>query len=197
MRDYDRDYRELYRGIPMKPVREHEESLDPNYRGGGYHGMRMQPGRPGQAAYGDYRFEHRDDLGRYGGYDGRYDAGPGRMDEHGIFRDPFDRDPGRYAGTRWGPRPEDYGREERSGVSRDLRYLRQYNSQSPALRGGRAYDRSYGRAEGEPGRHPGEGTPTRDDYSRESNRYGGRSPEGFSQGWLPRQAPRGSQASRR
>lgn len=197
MSDYDRYYWELYRELPMKPLRENEESLDPNFRGGGYHGHRMRPGREMQAAYGSHRLHHRGDLGHFGGYDGRYDAGRGYMDDEGIFRDPFDRDPERFARTRRGPTPEDYRLEERSGVSPDLRYLRDYNAYSPALRGGRGYDRSFGRAEGRPGSRPGHPQPDRDDLRRESDRYGGDRPAGFSEGWLPRQTARGSHANRK
>lgn len=193
MGGYDRDHRGLMRGLPVEP-RRYDDDLDPNFRGGRYHGQRMRQGRESQAAYGRHRLYHREDLGRFGGFEGRYSAGPGRMDGEGLYREPFDEEPGRYARTRFGPTREDWERVERSGVNPELRYLRDYNAHSPELREGD--NRSFGYAGGEPGARPGEGPWTRDRFSRAANRYGTREGPGFAEGWLPRQAGRGSHADR-
>lgn len=91
-RDESRDgYGADFRQLSMRPHWNDHESLDPNYRGGGYHGMRMEPGTRGRAAYGWNRQVQDPDLGRFGGFDGRYGGHRGgRFDEEGLFRDPFD-----------------------------------------------------------------------------------------------------------
>ena len=57
---------------------------DPNYAGGSYHGMRMNPGSY-QAAYGRYRLNHQVALGGHGGFDGIYDEGQGTYNRDGQF----------------------------------------------------------------------------------------------------------------
>jgi hypothetical protein len=92
---YDHDYGPgvTYREVDLRPHRNEPDS-DPNYRGGGYAGMRMEPGYGGQAAYGWYRREHARDLrwdgGAEGRYDPRWDPRRGRFDAEGYFHDPFD-----------------------------------------------------------------------------------------------------------
>lgn len=81
------------REVDLRPHRNEPDS-DPNYRGGGYGGMRMEPGAPGQGAYGWYRQAFARDLrwdgGAEGRYDPRWDPRNGRFDEDGYFHDPFD-----------------------------------------------------------------------------------------------------------
>lgn len=194
MRSYDRNYRELRRGFSMRPYRG-EGRLDPNYHDGEYFGERLDAGYEGQAAYGRHRLRHAGDLGGFGGFSGRYDAGRGYMDEDGVFQDPFDaREEARAGGVRHPYHPRDFfgggGR-----VSRDMRYLEDYNAYSPALR--RGYDRSFGYAEG--GGRPNAGGRQRgeDVHPRDPNRYGGYSTGGFSEPWLPKQANRGSHGKRK
>lgn len=200
---YEDDYRGgSFRGFSMRPEPIERDSMDPNYRGG-YQGMRMNPGAGGQAAYGRYRQLRERDLGGSGGFRGeepptRYDPRTGTYHRGGTGG--YDRD---YAGARerggWhgydpGPR-RGYDRDarivENGGVRGDNRYLRQYNSESPTLRGGGAYDRGYGRAEGSPGGGPGRGPYDRDMHQRDANRYGGYSSGGFGERWLPGPRPRG------
>ena len=195
MARYQDDYRDTYRGFPMHPMR-HPGNMDPNFRGGEYRGGRMDSGYEGQAAYGRHRYWHAGDLGGYGGFDGRYDAGEGWGDEDGIFHDPFDeRGTGREAGVHHPYAREDFPRAG-GGVRYDMQYLRDYNAYSPGLRQGRGYDRNYGWAEGAPRREPGQRPYDRDDYQRSANRYGGYSSGGFAQGPRPQQAPRGSHVDR-
>lgn len=166
-----------YRHVSLRPQWNDPQSLDPNYQGGGYHGMRMEPGTRGQAAYGWQRQAEASDLGRYGGFDGRYGGHRGGFfDREGLFRDPFDERyptnlgqphthaplqrgveprPG-YApqgGDRPGPgKPRQFEHQQESdgGVRHDNRFLRQYNANSVALREGRGYDRGFGWADRRP-----------------------------------------------
>lgn len=209
MARYEDDYsRRSFRGFSMRPQSVRGDSLDPNYRGGEYHGMRMGGGGPGQAAYGAYRLRNAADLGGSGGFEGtehrewrlREDTGTyepvrGRggvrydrddRDDRGPLREPVWR--GYEVPLHSAGRGYDRGGRvvEDGGVRGDNRYLRDYNANSPALRGGHAYDRSYGRAGGEPGRRPGPGPYDRDRFQRDANRYGGYSSGGFGERWLPK-----------
>ncbi len=210
MARYEDDYhRRSYRGFSMRPEPVRESSLDPNYRGGDYRGMRMEGGRPEQAAYGRWRLDHARDLGGSGGFrgyedrewrlrrdTGTYEPVPGRG--RGGYDRGYDAR-GEYAPRGYEPplpgRGYDRGLRgggrivEDGGVHGDNRYLRQYNAASPALRGGQAYDRSYGHASGEPGGSPGRGPYDRDRFQRDANRYGGYSSGGFGERWLPKSHP--------
>lgn len=196
MARYEDDFWEARRGFSMRP-RRGPSRLDPNYRDGEYYGERFDAGYPGQARYGRHRMEHANDLGRYGGFDGRYDAGEGYMDEHGIFRDPFDEGAGHQAGLRHPYSERDFYRSG-GGVRRDMGYLEDFNSHSPALHGGNRYDRDFGHAGGEPGGPRRGHTPyDRDHFARAENRYGGYNSAGFAEPWLQRQANRGSYVDRK
>lgn len=201
-----------YRGVSLRPQWNDRESLDPNYQGGGYHGMRMAPGTRGQAAYGWNRQVQGPDLGRFGGFDGRYGGHRGgHFDREGLYRDPFDdryptnlgqphpsmplqRDteprPGRAprGSDRPGPgkpREFEYRQDSDGGVRHDNRFLRQYNANSPMLREGRGYDRGYGWADPRP-------DPRRDDPRNEPTHEHDRM--GYnSAGWSDKHLP----ASRR
>jgi hypothetical protein len=205
MARYEDDYHwRSYRGFSMRPEPARGSSLDPNYAGGEYRGMRMEGGGPDQAAYGRWRLDHARDLGGSGGFRGyedrqwrlRGDTGTYEPVRGGAQRYDRDHDPrGEHAWRGYEvPRSgRGYDRGQRTvedgGVRGDNRYLRQYNAASPALRGGQAYDRSYGHAGGEPGRRPGQGPYDRDDFQRGANRYGGYSSGGFGERWLPKSHP--------
>lgn len=202
MARYEDDYyRRSYRGFSLRPEPARDDSLDPNYHGGEYRGMRMGGGDPDQAAYGRYRLEHARDLGGQGGYRGIVDREWRRVPGTGTYEAlrGYDRayrgGPDRYEWRGFeAPRPgggRDRGGEvvENGGVRGDNRYLHDYNANSPALRSGGAYDRSYGHAEGAPGSRPGEGPYDRDHFQRGANRYGGYSSGGFGEGWLPKHHP--------
>ena len=139
MRRYDDPYR---RGYSMDPDWGRPHPLDPNWADGEYHGMRMQR-QPGHAAYGFHRQVRENDLQGYGGFDGIYDEGPGRYNREGQFQHPYFH--GQMQHPRSQPLRYDAGMRhvEDGGVRGDTRYLRQYNAQSPMLRGG-GYDRGYG-----------------------------------------------------
>lgn len=100
---------------------ERPRGIDPNYRGP-YRGMRMRS-EPGQAAYGRHRLTHPEDFEGSGGFLGRY----GRR---GLYTGEFE------AG---------YGGQGGGGGVRDLRRdrqaLREFNANSPQLRGEQGYDR--------------------------------------------------------
>ncbi len=189
----------------MRPMRYEEDSADPNYAGGRYHGMRTDAGGRHQAAYGEYRADHARDLGGAGGPQGRYGPGGGggrvRLGYDGNYHDRFDQfqqhhrgdmrpggGRGGWQGARGGHGPvghEDliYDGDYRNdgGVRPDRQFLRQYNAQSPGLRDGGGYDRSYGWAEG---RNPGGMDPARR-LRPQPNRYGGYSSGGFGEGGGP------------
>jgi hypothetical protein len=139
-----RKYDPYLRGYPMDPRWEDGDPLDPNWSEGRYHGMRMRP-VPGQAAYGFHRMARERDLLGHGGFQGVYDEGPGRFDEHGAFRHPRlegQGGPRRRLGQGHGePAPR---RVEDGGVRGEAGYLRQYNAESPMLRDGRAEERGFG-----------------------------------------------------
>jgi hypothetical protein len=197
MARYEDDYWDQRKGLPVRPIRR-PSNLDPNYHDGEYHGERFDAGYEGQAPYGRHRMWRANDLGRYGGFDGRYDAGEGWVDEDGIWHDPFDeRGTGREAGVRRPYGERDFYRSG-GGVRRDMGYLKDFNAYSPALRGRHRYDRNFGYAEGSPGGPRRGHTPyDRDHFQNPENRYGGYNSAGFSEGWLPRQANRGSHANRK
>ena len=143
---YDDPYR---RGYPMAPDWGRPHPLDPNWADGEYHGMRMQR-QPGHGAYGFHRQMRERDLQGYGGFDGIYYEGPGQYDSAGVYRHPYFEgrlQHGRsHDVTAMGGYDAVYRHVENGGVHRDTRYLRQYNAESPALRGRGGYDRSYGHA---------------------------------------------------
>ncbi|HEU0079690.1 MAG TPA: hypothetical protein VFQ76_18675 [Longimicrobiaceae bacterium] len=204
MARYEDDYhRRSYRGFSMRPEPARGDSLDPNYRGGEYRGMRMEGGQPEQAAYGRWRLDHARDLGGSGGFQGYEDREWRLRRDTGTY-EPVPGGgprPGRGYDARGGSgrgyepplsgRGYDRGQRtvENGGVRGDNRYLRQYNAASPALRGAQAYDRSYGHAGGEPGGRPGQGPRDRDGFQRDANRYGGYSSGGFGERWLPKSHP--------
>ncbi|MBV9774580.1 MAG: hypothetical protein JO040_11555 [Gemmatimonadetes bacterium] len=205
MARYDEDNRRRsFRGFSLRPEEIRGESLDPNYSGGEYRGMRMGQGYEGQAAYGRYRQDHARDLGGNGGYQGR--RPPQEYDPRdGTYRRSLPRGYdqqyeswGRWQGYDPGVQ-RGYDREQRivenGGVRPDNCYLHDYNANSPVFRqgmGGSPYDRSYGYAGGEPGGRPGNGPYDRDHHQRDANRYGGYSSGGFGEGWLPNHRPRGA-----
>ncbi|HEX2191044.1 MAG TPA: hypothetical protein VHG51_19200 [Longimicrobiaceae bacterium] len=196
----DDDYWRSYGGFSLRPEPVRGDSLDPNYRGGEYRGMRMEQGYPDQAAYGRYRAHHAGDLGGQGGYDGIGDVDWRRRPD-GTYEPVrgYDRTyrgaPGRYERQGFDPpragRGYDRGHRvvEDGGVRGDNRYLHDYNAHSPAFRTGRGYDRSYGHAEGARGDRPGRGPYDRDHFQRDANRYGGYSSGGFGERWLPKHHP--------
>lgn len=203
-------YDERFRGDEMhlRPEWGRPHPSDPNWRDGGYHGMRMQYG-PRQGAYGWYRQTHAYDLGGAGGVDGIYDEGRGGFDDEGIYHHPhfgggrgrgYDRSydggyrsradayDGGYRRPRYdgGYRGRGYDAPlrhvEDGGVRGDQRHLRQYNRNSSALRYGSEYDRGFGHAPGA----RGEGQYVPDAARRRVN------PHGFSGynrggGWAPSQ----------
>lgn len=211
MARYEDDFHwRSYRGFSMRPEPVRGESLDPNYRGGDYRGMRMGGGQPNQAAYGRYRLDHAADLGGSGGFPGIEDREWRLRRDTGTYEPVLGRGQGGYdrgydprGGYNWrgfdppaqGGRGYDRGLRgggrivEDGGVQGDNRYLRLYNAASPALRGGQAYDRNYGHAGGEPGGRPGRGVYDRDHQQRDANRYGGYSSGGFGERWLPKNHP--------
>jgi hypothetical protein len=195
------------RGIAQSPRYHQGPTRDPNYQGGEYGGLRMQPGARGQAAYGWYRASHARDLGDAGGYEGRYgrqwEHGRGRFDRQGLYREEFDRErngawrENRDMGMRGAPtdRPRGpqqgwprYDDEHRGpwngGVRQDVGHVRQLNANSVAFRRGGGGQRGFGWAE-----HPAQGGG--DGRGRGSeNQYGGRNAGGFSEMHRPRQASR-------
>jgi hypothetical protein len=133
-------------GYPMGPEWGRPHHLDPNWRDGEYHGMRMRRDHE-HGAYGFLRQMHEGDLQGHGGFDGIYDEGPGGYGADGIYEHPYFRGRvrhGRSADVTRGGYDAVYRHVENGGVPRDLRYLRQYNSASPMLRQGGGYDRGYG-----------------------------------------------------
>jgi hypothetical protein len=139
--------------------------MDPNYREG-YGGMRMQ-GSPHQAPYGLYRHHHAGELGN-AGPEG-YRAG-GRYDREAIYP------------RRRLERPDSAGRGD--GGVHDWRehpeWIRQYNANSPLLRGGgREQDRMS------PGREMRRGGRPYQIDARYRQEYGNRglSSSGFSEPW--------------
>jgi len=63
---------------------------DPNWRGGGYQGMRME-GDDRHAAYGRERLHSQQDLGGHGGFDGRSDLPNGWYDASGYYHEQYER----------------------------------------------------------------------------------------------------------
>ncbi len=142
-------------GYEMGPGWGWDDNDDPNWRGGTYHGLRMQ-GDSHRAAYGRERFYHQADLGGAGGFDGRYDLPDGWYDRDGLYHEQWEGNtrggavPGRWLGH---PRyDEGMRRVEDGGVRYDREYLRQYNANSPAIQHG-GPRRSWGFSEG-PGAPP-------------------------------------------
>lgn len=110
-----RDDEEYTGGIPANFTANRQgEGLDPNHRNG-YMGMRTEGG-PWQSGYARYRAHHSDDLGGYGGFWGL-------------------EEPSRRAPTDYGAGPGSSAAEG-GGVqdsAADLEYLKDFNSESPAL----------------------------------------------------------------
>lgn len=192
---------------------------DPNYRGGGYQGERMQSSQGGQAAYGRYRQLNANDLQGYGGSEGVY----GGYDRNYRPERQGGRTPPQYTGqyesgySGYGEQPRrGYDREQRprnqggydreqhqgnpGGLRENVRYLSDFNKNSPALRGDEGQQgqqgqtrRSSGFADDSPDpRRWRTGGSRSDRYDEEHNRYGRYSSAGFAEYWLPKQAPRGT-----
>lgn len=186
---YDEEYGYGHRGYKMGPGWEwDEQSSDPNWRGGGYHGMRMS-GDPYHAAYGFYRESHEGDLGGHGGFDGRYDLADGRFDREGIYHEADQRR--RHAAPRYA-RDFDPRWEESGGVTADARYLRQYNSQSPTLRDPNARGWGYAPGPDEPRMMGRDGR----DRPTDERGYPGYNRGGFSEGKFPGPGTRQSNPQR-
>jgi hypothetical protein len=202
MARYEDDYgRGSYGGFSMRPEPIRGRSLDPNYSGGEYRGMRMGSGYGeheaygGQAEYGRFRRDHADELGGFGGYAGvenhewRLRRATGTYEPVRSAGRGYDRGYSRPGGYDAQLRGTEGGRQrvvEDGGIRGDNRYLHDFNENSPALRHGGAYDRSFGHAEGAPRRRPGESPYDRDRFQRDANRYGGYSSGGFGERWLPK-----------
>ncbi len=141
MKRYDDPYNG---GYPKGPQWGQPQPLDPNWSDGTYHGSRMGWDHR-QAGYGYHRQMRERDLQGYGGFDGIYDEGPGAYNRWGQFEHPYFR--GRMRNPRSQMGRHRYDVEMRhgddGGVRGDTRHLRQYNANSPMLRGG-GYDRNYG-----------------------------------------------------
>ena len=182
---HGRDFDSHPRGMWMGPGWNHDHDSDPNFRGGEYHGMRMGSTPGYQAAYGRQRMHSAGDLGGYGGYDGRYDLPEGVYDREGYYHE---RDAPRMArGPRYGA---DYRPEwEGGGVRGGREYLRQYNANSPALRGG-GPERAWGFSEG-PDARSMRGRDARGQRTDERG-YNGYNQGGFSEGKFAGPGTRGS-----
>jgi hypothetical protein len=139
MKRYDDPY---FRGYPMGP-QWGSPHRDPNWHDGEYHGHRME-GSHRQGAYGFHRQQHERDLQGYGGFDGIYDEGTGHYNAGGQFDHPYFH--GQMQHPRSRPQGYDAGfrQGQGGGVRGDTRFLRQYNANSPELRGGGGYDRGFG-----------------------------------------------------
>ena len=174
MKRYDDPY---FRGYPMGPEWGRPHPMDPNWSDGEYHGNRMD-GSHRQGAYGSHRRVREHDLQGYGGFDGIYDEGPGAYNREGQFEHPYFQ--GRMQHPRSRPVRPGYDASMRyaqdGGVRNDTRFLRQYNAQSPELRGG--YDRGYGWAPAGP-REGGYTTPAARGRTDERN-YAGYNRGGFA-----------------
>jgi hypothetical protein len=178
-RDYDRHSYGM-RGYEMGPGWGWEDDRDPNWRGGTYHGMRMDGGS-WQAAYGQNRFYRQADLGGAGGFDGRYDLPNGFYDGNGYYHEQWEGQargavPGRWLGH---PRYDQDLRGDGGGVRYDREYLRQYNSQSPALRQGGGPRRSWGFSAG-PDAPPMRGRHDSRDQQTDERGYVGYNTGGFA-----------------
>jgi hypothetical protein len=186
-------YGQDYRGLRMGPGWGWEDRSDPNWRGGTYHGYRMQPA-PHRAAYGDHRLHHQYDLGGHGGFDGRYDWPDGRFDREGIYHEAYEQGGGMRSAQRVRYDVDYEPRWERSGgVRYDSGYLRQYNAHSPALGPG-GPERSWGFAEG-PGAPPLRGHDARG-RATEERRYAGYNTGGFAEGKFRGPGTRGAAPNR-
>lgn len=145
-------YENEFNGIPARFSEPH--GADPNYTGG-YGGMRMR-GWGGRAPYGEHRAHHLDDLGGSGGFGGIH-RGVQPVPARGYDRE--------------------WQEETDQRPFRNQRMMREFNSNSPALR------RGYGREmEG-----PRERAPQRDWAIQRGYRQGysnrGMSDAGFSENW--------------
>lgn len=180
------------RGYMMDPGYGWDDGgRDPNYAGGTYHGMRMNPGSY-QAAYGRYRLNHQVALGGHGGFDGRHDQPNGFYDRGGIYHEAREQQ-GRMGPGRLRYDVEHNPRWENGGQQYGSDYLRQYNANSPAQRFG-GPDRSWGFAPGSDqprmlGRD-GRGRPT------EEHRHNGYNTGGFAEGHFRGPGTRNSNPNR-
>ena len=110
-----------------------DDGGDPNWRGGGYQGMRMEGGGRQGGVRPRSRLYHQHDLGGHGGFDGRSDLPNGWYDREGYYHEQYEREgrrmpPPHHAGWRAQGGPGE------GGVRYDREYLRQYNAYSPSLR---------------------------------------------------------------
>jgi len=174
-----------FRGYPMGPEWGLPHPMDPNWRDGEYHGQRMGWDHR-QGAYGFHRQTRERDLQGYGGFDGIYDEGLGWFNREGQYEHPYFH--GQVGHPRSRPMDPRYDADLRSwtegGVRGDTRYLRQYNANSPMLRGG--YDRGFGWAPAGP-REGGLASPGPRDRHPDERRYAGYNRGGFA----PEQGPPG------
>jgi len=156
----NRDDEEYTGGIPANfPAKLQGEGLDPNHRDG-YLGMRVE-GKEWQSEYARYRAEHSQDLGGYGGFWGL---------EEPSRRSPRDYTAGPGSSAAAGGGVQD--------SAADLEYLKDFNSESPALEA--APEPS---TEQNPPVHP---------FGYNPSYANGGLAGGFSQGWLGATAkPRG------
>ena len=166
-----------------------DDGGDPNWRGGGYRGMRMEGGGR-QAPYGRERLYRQGDLGGHGGFDGRSDLPNGWYDREGYYHEQYEREgrmvpPQHQAGWRRQAGPGGYD----GGVRYDREYLRQYNAHSPALGPG-GPRRSWGMSEG-PGAPPMRGRDFRDRPTDERG-HAGYNTGGFAEGKFAGPGTRGS-----
>jgi hypothetical protein len=164
---------------------------DPNYRGGAYHGQRMD-GRGGGASYGRYRFEHGRELGQHGGVRGRNTgAGQLRPAPRATPSGPMDGPRPRSRGGRPG-----YGSRSPQGSSlwgsenRPF-YDRDFPPQRPSPRGRQWGQRvrmssgDRGGPGGNGGRRRGMNAASRPQrYDQQFNRFGGFRSSGFSEGYF-------------
>jgi hypothetical protein len=154
-----------------------DDAGDPNWRNGGYQGMRMR-GDGRHAAYGRERLYRQHDLGGHGGFDGRSDLPNGWYDREGYYHEQYEREgrmipPAHAAGWR------EPGGPEGGGVRYDREYLRQYNALSSALGPG-GPRRTWGYGDG-PGAPPMRGHDTRGRPTDERG-HAGYNTGGFAEG---------------
>lgn len=177
------------------------ESADPNYRGGGYQGMRMGQGQGeghGQAPYGRYRAYHQADLAGYGGFQGRNELPNGWYDDAGYYHEARDPRAGR-GQMSGGMRGYDRGfggprHPEGGGVRYDGEYLGEYNANSPAMRGG-GPRRSWGFAPG-PDAPPMRGRGDPRGRPSDEHRYNGYNQGGFADNGYRGPGTRGANPNR-
>ena len=179
---YDHPYRgrEQYERSVLRPDWGRPHPGDPNWLDGHYHGLRSDGGR-WQGSYDRYRRYHADDLGGWGGYDGRYSRPMGGFRRDGLLG--YDDRRGWRREPPGMPYREDVDADpewQGGGVRDDMGYLRQYNSRSPEVRYGHDYRRSFGWAE-----RGHFGNPYHDEGPTREREYGGYNRAGWAPGTGP------------